>query len=308
MPATRSSAGMIGRKVGMMRLYDGSGHARGVTAIELGPNYVTQVRTPERDGYTAVQLGFPGKRKRVNRPERGHLRTSGLEGRAPALTRLQEFRVTDVSGYQPGQELTVDQFEPGTFVDVTATSKGRGFQGGVKRHNFAGGPKTHGQSDRHRAPGSIGSGTTPGRVYKGLKMAGHMGAETVSVLNLLVVAVDPSRNLIFVEGSVPGAREGAVTVALARRPALKDYTPPVIPAAGEERTAEVDDEPVAEEPAAEEVTAEAEPEVGGEAEDAPVAEAETEDAPEVAAEAEAPAAEAAGDDSDESQKQGEAQA
>jgi large subunit ribosomal protein L3 len=250
---------MLGRKVGMMRLYDGGGRSRGVTVIALGPNFVTQVRTPERDGYSAVQLGFPGKRKRINRPLRGHLRTAGLEGRAPALTRLQEFRVDDVSGYQPGQELTVEQFEPGTFVDVTATSKGKGFQGGVKRHNFAGGPKTHGQSDRHRAPGSIGSGTTPGRVYKGLKMAGHMGSETVSVLNLLVVAVDPSRNLLFVEGSVPGAREGMVTVGSARRKALKDYTPPVIASADvvidEVETIE---EPEAEAPVAEaEVTAEA---------------------------------------------------
>lgn len=285
MPATRSSAGMIGRKVGMMRLYDGGGRSRGVTVIELGPNYVTQVRTPERDGYSAVQLGFPGARKRVNRPERGHLRAAGLEGRTPALTRLQEFRLDDVSAYQTGQELTVEQFEPGSFVDVTATSKGRGFQGGVKRHNFAGGPKTHGQSDRHRAPGSIGSGTTPGRVYKGLKMAGHMGAETVSVLNLLVVAVDPSRNLIFVEGSVPGARDGMVTVGTARRPALKDYTAPVIPPLGGETV---------EEPAADEAADEAEAEA-----EAPVAEADTE-APAAEAEAaaeteEAPAAEAAAD-------------
>ena len=228
MPSSRTQAGMLGRKLGMMRLYDGGGRSRGVTVIALGPNFVTQVRTPERDGYSAVQLGFAGKRKRINRPQRGHLRTAGLEGRAPALTRLQEFRVDDVSGYQTGQELTVEQFVPGTFVDVTATSKGKGFQGGVKRHNFAGGPKTHGQSDRHRAPGSIGSGTTPGRVYKGLKMAGHMGSETVTVMNLLVVGTDPSRNLLFVQGSVPGAREGMVTVGSARRKALKDYTPPVI--------------------------------------------------------------------------------
>lgn len=267
MPSSRTQAGLLGRKVGMMRLFDGGGRSRGVTVIELGPNYVTQVRTPERDGYNAVQLGFPGDRKRINRPQRGHLRTSGLEGRAPALTRLREFRVDDVSGYQPGQVLTVEQFEAGTFVDVTATSKGRGFQGGVKRHNFAGGPKTHGQSDRHRAPGSIGSGTTPGRVYKGLKMAGHMGAETVSVLNLLVVAVDPSRNLLFVEGSVPGARNGIVTVGSGRKKALKDYSPPVIPAAEVPEVME-DEEPVAE------------------AEEAPVAEAETEVAEETAEEPE----------------------
>jgi len=225
------TTGMIGRKVGMMRLYDGGGRARGVTVVALGPNYVTQVRTPERDGYSAVQLGFQGNRKRTNRPSRGHLRAAGLEGRAPALTLLREFREADISGYQMGQEITAEQFQAGSFVNVTATSKGKGFAGGVKRHHFAGGPKTHGQSDRHRAPGSIGSGTTPGRVYKGLRMAGHMGAETVSVLNLLVVAVDLSRNLLFVEGSVPGHRGSLVTVAYGRRPALKAYTPPVIPAA-----------------------------------------------------------------------------
>ena len=288
---------MIGRKVGMMRLYDGGGRSRGVTVIELGPNYVTQVRTPERDGYTAVQLGFPGPRKRANRPERGHLRAAGLEGRSPVLTRLREFRLDDASGYQPGQELTVEQFEPGSFVDVTATSKGRGFQGGVKRHNFAGGPKTHGQSDRHRAPGSIGSGTTPGRVYKGLKMAGHMGAETVSVLNLLVVAVDPSRNLIFVEGSVPGARDGIVTVGVARKPALKEYTAPVIAAASAAVEAEeVPEAADVEEPVADE-TAAGDP--VAEAEEAPAAEAETEASAE--AEAESAEATAEGDTEDEAQ-------
>jgi large subunit ribosomal protein L3 len=228
------TTGMIGRKVGMMRLYDGSGRSRGVSVIELGPNYVTQLRTPERDGYTAVQLGFPGARKRLNRPQRGHLKTSGLDNRPAALTRLREYRVDDLTDLTVGQELRVDRFTPGTFVDVTATSKGKGFAGGVKRHHFAGGPKTHGQSDRHRAPGSIGSGTTPGRVYKGLRMAGHMGSVTSTVLNLLVVAVDPSRNLIFVEGSVPGPRTGIVSVQGARRPALKSYSPPEIPAAAVE--------------------------------------------------------------------------
>ena len=233
MTNSRSQAGLIGRKVGMMRLYDGAGRSRGVTVIELGPNYVTQVRTPERDGYSAVQLGYNGKRKRANRPERGHLRAAGLEGRSPVLTTLREVRLNDSTSFELGQALTVEQFVPGQFVDVTSTSKGKGFAGGVKRWHFAGGPKTHGQSDRPRAPGSIGSGTTPGRVYKGLMMAGHMGAETVSVLNLLVVAVDPTRNLIFVEGSVPGHKETIVTVGAARRPALKEYTAPVIPGATE---------------------------------------------------------------------------
>ena len=278
MTNSRSQAGLIGRKVGMMRLYDGASRARGVTVIELGPNYVTQVRTPERDGYSAVQLGYNGARKRANRPERGHLRAAGLEGRSPVLTKLREFRLNDSTSFELGQALTVEQFVPGQFVDVTSTSKGKGFAGGVKRWHFAGGPKTHGQSDRHRAPGSIGSGTTPGRVYKGLKMAGHMGSETVTVLNLLVVAVDPTRNLLFVDGSVPGHKATIVTVGAARRPALKDYTPPVIPGATEAAD-EVVEEPAAEEAAEAPVAETTSDEPTAEADAAPEAEASTEDAP-----------------------------
>lgn len=225
------TTGMIGRKLGMMRLFDGGGRVRGVTVIELGPNFVTQLRTPDRDGYSAVQLGFSGRRKRLTQPQRGHLRASGLE--RTVLSALREYRVEDTSGFALGQELRCDQFEPGTYVDLTGTSKGRGWAGGVKRWNFRGGPKTHGQSDRHRAPGSLGAGTTPGRVYKGQHMAGHMGDETVTVLNVLVVATDPTRNLIFVQGSVPGARTGLVSVQQARRPALKTYIPPVIPSDAE---------------------------------------------------------------------------
>lgn len=216
--------GMIGRKVGMMRLYDGAGRARAVTVIELGPNRVTQLRTPERDGYEAVQVGFAGNRKRVNRPERGHLRAAGVDD---TLTVLQEFPLNGES-YERGQTLTVEAFTPGEYVTVSGVSKGRGFAGGVKRWNFRGGPKTHGQSDRHRAPGSVGAGTTPGKVWKGQKMAGHMGAEAKTIINLLVVLTDPARNLIFIEGSVPGADDGIVTVEPGRRPALKDYVPPVL--------------------------------------------------------------------------------
>ena len=223
------TTGMIGRKLGMMRVFDGSGHVRGVTVIELGPNFVTQVRTPDRDGYSAVQLAFSGRRKRLTAPQRGHLRAAGLE--RETLTALKEYRVDDVAGYSLGQVLNCSQFEPGTYVDLTATSKGRGWAGGVKRWNFSGGPKTHGQSDRHRAPGSLGAGTTPGRVYKGQKMAGHMGDETVTVLNCLVVATDPERNLLFVQGSVPGARTALVSVRNGRRPAMKSYLPPVFPEA-----------------------------------------------------------------------------
>lgn len=216
--------GMIGRKLGMMRLYDGAGRARAVTVIELGPNRVTQLRTAERDGYEAVQIGFSGNRKRVNRPERGHLRAAGVD---EALTVLEEFPLNGET-FERGQTLTVDAFTPGEYVTVSGTSKGRGFAGGVKRWNFRGGPKTHGQSDRHRAPGSVGAGTTPGKVWKGQKMAGHMGAEAKTIINLLVVLTDPARNLLFVEGSVPGADDGIVTVEPGRRPALKDYSPPVL--------------------------------------------------------------------------------
>lgn len=216
--------GMIGRKLGMMRLYDGAGRARAVTVIELGPNRVTQLRTAERDGYEAVQIGFSGNRKRVNRPERGHLRAAGVD---EALTVLEEFPLNGET-FERGQTLTVEAFTPGEYVTVSGTSKGRGFAGGVKRWNFRGGPKTHGQSDRHRAPGSVGAGTTPGKVWKGQKMAGHMGAEAKTIINLLVVLTDPARNLLFVEGSVPGADDGIVTVEPGRRPALKDYSPPVL--------------------------------------------------------------------------------
>ena len=218
---------MIGRKLGMMRLYDGGGHVRAVTVIELGPNRVTQLRTLERDGYEAVQVGYSGNRKRLNRPQRGHLREAGLEGQALSL--LREFPADASSDHATGDVVSCDQFEPGQYVDVSGVSKGRGFAGGVKRWGFHGGPKTHGQSDRHRAPGSIGAGTTPGKVWKGQKMAGHMGARNTSVLNLLVVQSDPIRNLIFVEGSVPGPNKGLVTVTPARKPARSDFEPPELP-------------------------------------------------------------------------------
>ena len=219
---------MIGRKLGMMRLYDGSGRVRPVTVLQLGPNRVTQVRNGERDGYEAVQIGFLGNRKRLTRPQRGHLSRAGIEGEA--LSALREFPADDVGEHEAGQVVTCDQFEPGQYVDVTGTSKGRGFAGTVKRWGFHGGPKTHGQSDRHRAPGSVGAGTTPGKVWKGQKMGGHMGAETVSVLNLLVVQSDPARHLLFVEGSVPGPNKGLITVTPGRKPPLEDYKPPELPA------------------------------------------------------------------------------
>jgi large subunit ribosomal protein L3 len=198
--------GLIGKKLGMSQIFDETGLAHPVTVLEVGPCVVTQVKTPERDGYSAIQLGF-GLDKRLNRPEQGHRRESGFMSRT-----LREVKADDVSEFTVGQVISADAFAPGELVDVIGTSKGRGFQGGVKRHGFRGGPRTHGQSDRLRAPGSIGSSATPGRVFKGLKMAGRMGGDRVTVQNLKVLRVDPERNLLLVQGSVPGANEGLVLV------------------------------------------------------------------------------------------------
>ena len=204
-----SVEGLLGRKLGMLQVFDDQGQLRGATAIEVGPCWVTQVRTEEKDGYSAVQLGF-GEKKRLNQPASGHLAPSG----APNLRHLAEFRVTGEVNL--GDQIGVEIFEQGELVDVTAKSKGRGFQGGVKRHHFRGGPKTHGQSDRHRAPGSIGAGTTPGRVFKGTRMAGHMGAARTTVRNLEVVGRNEERGVIFVAGTVPGPPGGLVRVRHAR--------------------------------------------------------------------------------------------
>jgi large subunit ribosomal protein L3 len=198
--------GLLGKKLGMTQVFDESGTVVPVTVLQVGPCVVTQIRTKERDGYEAVQLGF-GHSKRLNSPERGHQRAAGSSAR-----HLRELKADDVSQYSVGQVLDASQFSVGDTVDVTGISKGKGFQGVVKRHGFAGGPKTHGQSDRHRAPGSIGSSTTPGRVFKNLRMAGQMGNERVTVQNLEVVRVDPEKNLLLVRGSVPGARDGLLLV------------------------------------------------------------------------------------------------
>ncbi|MBW3633235.1 MAG: 50S ribosomal protein L3 [Chloroflexi bacterium] len=198
--------GLIGKKLGMSQLFDETGLAHPVTVLEVGPCVVTQVKTPELDGYGAVQLGF-GLDKRLNRPERGHRQASGFMSR-----NLREVRAADPSEFSVGQVITADAFGEGELVDVIGTSKGRGFQGVVKRHGFRGGPKTHGQSDRLRAPGSIGSSATPGRVFKGMRMAGRMGGDRVTVQNLKVLRVDPERSLLLVEGSVPGANESLIIV------------------------------------------------------------------------------------------------
>jgi len=206
--------GLIGKKVGMSQIFDEAGSAVPVTLIEAGPCYVTQVRQPVKDGYSAVQLGFEEvKPKRLSGGQLGHLKRNSL----PPLRFMREFREKNPE-VKEGDKLGVsDIFSAGEHVDVVGTSKGRGFQGGVKRYHFRGGPKTHGQSDRHRAPGSRGSGTTPGRVYKGARGPGHMGNERVTAQNLLVVLVDPERNLIGVRGSVPGPKGGLLLIKGARK-------------------------------------------------------------------------------------------
>ena len=197
--------GLLGRKLGMSQIFEEGGLVRAVTAIQAGPCTVTQVKTPERDGYAAIQIGFD-EVKKLNKPEAGHLK--GL----PSLRHLREVRLGATDSYKQGQQLDASLFEAGELVDVIGTSKGKGYAGGVKRYHFRGGPKTHGQSDRHRAPGSVGATTTPGRVYKGQRMAGHLGDVRVTVQNLKVVEVDPERNLLLLEGAVPGATNGLLFV------------------------------------------------------------------------------------------------
>jgi len=205
--------GLIGKKVGMTQIFDDAGAAIPVTLIEAGPCYVTQVRTAETNGYSAVQLGFEEvKPKRLSGGQLGHLKRNNF----PPLRFLREFLAKDVE-LAEGQTLTVSLFTVGDLVDVIGTSKGKGFQGGVKRYHFHGVPKTHGQSDRNRAPGSGGSGTTPGRVYKGARGPGHMGNQRVTTQNLRVVLVDAERNLLGVRGAVPGAKGGVLLINEARK-------------------------------------------------------------------------------------------
>ena len=208
--------GLVGRKAGMTRVFNEDGESVPVTVIQVEPNRVTQVRTPDIDGYQAVQVTV-GKRKasRVNKPMAGHFAKAGVEaGRG-----LWEFRLDDHQGDLPevGSEITADLFEGGQKVDVSGISKGKGFQGGVKRHNFRMQDATHGNSISHRAPGSIGQCQTPGRVFKGKKMAGHMGNERVTTQSLEVVRVDKDRGLLLIKGAVPGAPGGDVIVT----PAIK---------------------------------------------------------------------------------------
>ena len=197
--------GFLGTKIGMTQIFREDGRVVPVTVIQAGPCVVTQVKTKETDGYEAVQLGF-GDVKRRNKPESGHLKNSRLS------RYLREVATDGTSEFEVGQKIGVDIFEAGEKVDVIGTSKGRGFAGVMKRWNFGGGPRTHGQSDRARAPGSIGGGTTPGKVYKGLKMGGHMGNRRITVKGLEIIEIDTERNLLLVKGGIPGATNSLVQI------------------------------------------------------------------------------------------------
>ena len=198
------SIGLIGRKVGMTSVFAEDGTMVPVSVLAVEPNTVTAIRTVERDGYAAVQLGA-GTARRLSKPRLGQLKE------LPRVRDVREFRLEAPADYEIGQTLDVSLFEAGDTVDVSGVSKGKGFSGTIKRHHYRRGPETHG-SDSHRQPGSIGAGTTPGRVYRGMGMAGHMGDERVTVKKLTVVRTDPERNLLLLRGSVPGARNALIMV------------------------------------------------------------------------------------------------
>ncbi len=204
--------GILGRKIGMTQLFDDSGEVVPVTVIEAGPCYITQVKTEDTDGYNAIQVGFEEvPERKLTKGQLGHLQKASV----PVLRVLREVRLLGAPEHVLGDIIKADVFAEGELVDVTGTSKGKGFAGAVKRHGFRGGPKTHGQSDRHRAPGARGAGTTPGHTFRGTKGPGQMGNKRVTVQNLKVALVDAERNLIAIKGAVPGPRQGLVFIRTA---------------------------------------------------------------------------------------------
>ncbi len=213
-----ASKGILGRKLGMTQIFDADNRMIPVTVIEAGPCRVVQLKSPERDGYSAVQLSFGDtKATRLNRPELGHLKAAN----APAQKYLAELRVDDLAGFELGQVLKADVFAAGERVDVTGISKGHGFSGVMKRHNFHGLGASHGTHKKHRAPGAIGACATPARVFKGMKMAGQFGNTRITTLNLEVVEGDAERGLLLIKGSVPGATNGLVFVRNAVKAGVK---------------------------------------------------------------------------------------
>jgi large subunit ribosomal protein L3 len=220
----RNYRGLLGTKLGMTQVWDANNRVVPVTVIQAGPNVVTQVKTPETDGYSAVQLGFGEiDPRRTTKPQRGHFDRAGVTPRRHVV----ELRTADAGNYRTGLELTGDVFEPGTVVDVTGTSKGKGFAGVMKRHGFKGLGAGHGVERKHRSPGSIGGCATPGRVFKGVRMAGRMGHERVTVAGLKVRSFDAERGFLLVDGPIPGPDGGLVLIrSAAKRPAPADYTAP----------------------------------------------------------------------------------
>ncbi|MFN2388938.1 MAG: 50S ribosomal protein L3 [Actinomycetota bacterium] len=205
--------GILGRKIGMTQVFDENGRAVPVTVVEAGPCRVAQVKRPETDGYAAIQLAF-GAARRVTKPRAGHFAKVGID---PARY-LVELRMDDLGNYAPGTEIKADVFAVGELVDVVGVTKGKGFAGGMKRHNFKGLSATHGTQRKHRSPGSIGACATPARVFKGTRMAGHMGHQRVTTLNLKVIAADPGRDLMLIRGAVPGPNGGLLMIRSAIRP------------------------------------------------------------------------------------------
>jgi large subunit ribosomal protein L3 len=204
--------GILGRKIGMTQVFDEAGRAVPVTVVEAGPCRVAQVKTPDTDGYTAIQLAF-GSAKRTTKPLAGHLAKAGIDG----ARHLVELRLDDLGEYTPGFEIKADVFETGEVVDVIGVTKGKGFAGSIKRHHFKGLSASHGTERKHRSPGSVGACATPARVFKGTRMAGHMGHRRVTTLNLKVIKADPERNLLLLLGAVPGPKGGLVMVRSAVR-------------------------------------------------------------------------------------------
>ena len=202
--------GIIGKKIGMSQIFDANGKAEAVTVIEAGPCTVTQIKTAAKEGYEALQLGF-GNAKKLTKAEQGHLKELGK------LKQLKEFRVESTAEVKVGDKVDVNLFKTGDFVNVIGVSKGKGHAGVVKRYGFHGGPKTHGQTDRERGPGAIGATTSPGRVLKGMRMAGHMGHEQVTVKGLKVYKTDPEHNLLLIQGAVPGVINGLLLISKATK-------------------------------------------------------------------------------------------
>ena len=225
MTTDRNVTGILGTKLGMTQVFDENNRVVPVTVVQAGPNVVTQIRTPEKDGYTAVQLAFGAiAPRKVNKPERGHFDKAGVTPRR----HLVELRTSDAGGYSLGQEITATVFEAGAIVDVVGTSKGKGTAGVMKRHGFKGLGASHGTQRKHRSPGSIGGCATPGRVFKGLRMAGRMGNARVTTQNLTVHRVDADSGLLLIKGAVPGPRGGLLLV----RTAAKKGTPSPVVATG----------------------------------------------------------------------------